>query len=149
MQSFGVFIRESVAPSEDYGRPVENRGDGAQCGYEIGAAQPRACFCLGELRPRIVRCVLTRSHQRTGRSVILTGSVTSEKIADMAIIATPIQHSSAFCGGHKHQSRMMTHVAAVETSDIGEAEAGVSGITLRACWRAALMGGDGGTLVEE
>ena len=44
-----------------------------------------------------------------------TGSVTSEKIADMAIMPTLIQHSRAFCVVVMSTSpRMMTHVAAVE-----------------------------------
>jgi hypothetical protein len=44
-----------------------------------------------------------------------TGSVTSEKTADMAISPTPIQHSSSFCVVARITSpRMMTHVAAVE-----------------------------------
>ena len=59
---------------------------------------------------------LTCSHSSArAEALYSTGSVTSEKIADMAIMPTPIQHSRAFCVVVMSTSpRMMTHVAAVE-----------------------------------
>ena len=46
-----------------------------------------------------------------------TGSVTSEKTADMAIMPTPIQHRISFCvEARMTRPKMMIHVAADEAN---------------------------------
>ena len=63
-----------------------------------------------------MRLVWSHSTARA-EALYSTGSVTSEKRADMAIMPTPIQHSSSFCvEARMTRPRMMTHVAAVEAN---------------------------------